>query len=181
VPKIGPHSAFLFQPQGGSALGNLFTAFPLGLSIGSVGRATVAYQLTTAQLLALGATPVQLVPAPGVPPKGFGRQLVLLPVRLRAEYIFNATAFTLGNADNVFQIEYTGKAVSLIQAAAAGLVDQVADRFVSIGVPIAVGNEAFSAAAGLGLEVNLTGTTAALTLGDGSVVLTLTYDVVVLV
>lgn len=156
------------------------TAFPSGIVYGGVMRGSVAITLTTAQLLALGVTPIQILNAPGLPPKGFGSSMVLNPVGLFADYVFGGTAYTLGNADNVVRIEYTGQAASLIQVPANGLLTAVVNTFSS-NVAQASQNIARTAGANLGLEVKLTGTAAALTLGNGSLTLTLRYDVYILI
>src|SRR6267142_3606780 len=62
--------------------------------------------LTTAQLLAIQTTAINIVPAPGA---GF----LLVPLQLVAQYKFGATAYTLANADNAFRLQFTGKTVSL--------------------------------------------------------------------
>jgi len=173
MPVITPPDAEVFQPA------NFFTGYPKGELVGGVGHLAVTYKLTSAQLLALPGTIVQLVPAPGLAPKGLGSSIVLIPTRLVLQYLFNTTAYTLGNADNKFQIEYTGKSTALIQAACAGTVDQIVNEYITAGA-IAAGILAQTAVANLGLEVTLVGTAPALTLGDGTVVLTLMYDVVVL-
>jgi len=135
----------------------------------------IALQLTSAQLLALQSTAVQLVPAPVIGP---GYQLY--PVSLYAEYVFNSTAYTIGNADNAFQIEYTGKTTSLLSMTVTGLVDQVVSTAAVQQVILAGAKIAKTNCNGLGLEVKLAGTTPALTLGNGVVNLVLGYDIVTL-
>lgn len=131
------------------------------------------YTLTSAQLLALQSTAVQIAIAPGV---GYA----LVPTSVSAQYKFVTTAYTIANADNSIQIEYTGKTTAFIGVPATGLVDQTVSEIRTVwpavaGVDIAQTNEA-----NLGLEVKLTGTTPALTLGDGTLTLTLRYLVLVL-
>lgn len=135
----------------------------------------VALQLTSAQLLALQTTAVQLVAAPVIGP---GYQLY--PTSLYAEYVFNSTAYTIGNADNAFQIEYTGKTTSLLSMTVTGLVDQVASTCCVFQPVLGGAKIAKTNCNGLGLEVKLAGTTAALTLGNGVVNLVLGYDIVTL-
>lgn len=147
---------------------------PLGAA-GVSGAAAVALQLTSAQLLALQTTAVQLV---GAPTLGGGYQLY--PSSLYAEYVFGGTAYTIGNADNAFQIEYTGKTTALLSMLVTGLVDQAAsttacNQVTTPGAKIAKANCNI-----LGLEVKLIGTTAALTLGNGTVNIVLGYDIVTL-
>ncbi len=156
------------------------TAFPGGIVIGGVMRGSVAITLTSAQLLALNVTPIQVLNAPGLPPKGFGTSMVINPVRLFADYVFGGTAYTLGNADNVVRLEYTGQAASLIQIPASGLLTAAVNAFSS-NSPQATQNIARTAGANLGLEAKVTGTAAALTLGNGTLTITLEYEVLVLV
>ena len=135
----------------------------------------VAIQLTSAQLLALQTTAVQLVPAPSIGP---GYQLY--PTALYSEYVFNSVAYTIGNADNAFQIEYTGKAVALLSQTVTGLVDQSVSTCCVTQVTLAGAKIAKTNCNGLGLEVKLAGTTPALTLGNGVVNIVLGYDIVTL-
>lgn len=155
--------------------------YPNGIVQGTIASdLSVTLQLTTAQLLALQTTAVQLVAAPvtsggtiSLPPGGF----LYVPTTLTADYDFEGTAFTIGNADNAFQIEYTGKSTSLLSMTVTGLVDQVADT-VATNFAAATGTKfALTNAANLGLEVKLVGTTPALTLGNGNVYLNLLYNV----
>jgi hypothetical protein len=174
VPTGWPFDSFedYFEPQP--------TAYPSGLVVAGVGKTAICVTLTSAQLLALQATAIQLANAPGTPPKGFGSSIVLLPTKLYLQYIFGGTAYTIGNADNRFQIEYTGKAVNLISGLATGLVDQAVNT-VEGTFPVVAGNIIAQVnVANLGLEVKLQGTAAALTLGNGTVVLTLEYDIIIL-
>lgn len=156
------------------------TGFPHGVLNGTVPRFGITIQLTAANLLALQTTAIQLIDAPMTggglltPPAGFA----LFPIRMAAEYVFGTTAYTIANADNAFQIEYTGKTTALLSMLVTGLVDQAASTFAdnratSPGAKIAVTN-----IANLGLEVKLVGTTPALTLGNGTVYLTLDYTAI---
>jgi len=174
---IGPHNSFPFQGFAGAVPPHgPPTAHPEGIL--SMGRALfmVEYQVSIVQLLALPGTKLQLVASPAAPPKGFGSAFMLEPESAVFQYKFGTTAFTLGNADNKFQIEYTGQTTALIQAAAAGLVDQVASTVIRVGA-LAAGAIAQALVAGLGLELTLVGTAPALTLGDGILVVFLNYGV----
>lgn len=140
----------------------------------------VVFQLTSAQLLALNTTAVQLVAPPVtaglpsylVPPRGY----LYVPTTMTLEYIFGGTAYTIGGTTPVIQVEYTGKAVSLISVSPTGLVDQAANtqttNFAATTGPIA----SLANSANLGLEVKLGGTTPTLTLGNGTVNLYLLYN-----
>jgi hypothetical protein len=174
VPKNWPWDSqeFYFYPQPTSYIG--------GLVVGGVMSGAVCITLTSAQLLALAATAIQLLNAPVGPPKGFGSALVLNPTALFADYVFGGTAYTLGNADNKVQLEYTGQAANLISVAANGLLTAAVNTFAS-NVQQAAQNIARTAGANLGIEAKLTGTTPGLTLGTGTLTLTLKYDMYILI
>lgn len=173
-PAQWPYDAFVdfFDPQP--------TVYPSGISVGGVMSSAVAITLTSAQLLTLAATPVQILNAPGLPPKGFGSSLIILPTALYADYVFGGTAYTLGNADNVVRVEFTGQAASLIQVPANGLLSAAVNT-LSSNVQQASQNLARTVGGNLGLEVKLTGTTPGLTLGNGTLTLTMKFDVIVLI
>jgi len=158
------------------------TGFPNGIETQGVGVGAVSYQLTSAQLLALQTTAVTLVPSPvtgggiSTPPTGF----LLYPTALTAEYVYNSTAYTIANSDNAFQIEHVGKSTALLSLLVTGLVDQTANTIAS-NLPTTPGSKiATTNCANLGLEVKLIGTTAALTLGNGTVNLYMEYSIICL-
>ena len=173
VPNGWPYdcNVFYFDPQP--------TAYPTGLVVGSLLANNITITLTSAQLLVLQTTAVQLVNAPGLPPKGFGSSMMLNPTGMTLQYIFGGTAYTITGTTPLLQVEYTGKAVNLISASPTGLVDQAVNTVVNVGAQ-AAGNQAQTNVANLGLEMKLGGTTPTLTLGNGTVVVTLKYDVLVL-
>ena len=152
-----------------------------GLNLmGVMSDCAVILPITSAQLLALQSTAIPLVAAPTVtglpsytvPPGGY----LYVPQTMTLQYKYGGTAYTIGNADNRFQIEYTGQSVNLLSALATGLVNQTADTNTSSD--LATGPFVPTASSkNLGLEVKLAGTTPALTLGNGTVVLTLLYNI----
>jgi len=150
------------------------TAFTHGLLAGGRFSLRATYQLSSAQLLALQTTAIVLAAAPGA---GFA----LMPTALTSQYKYLTTAYTLGNADNIFQIEYVGKTTNLLSQPAAGLVDQVVNEIAMANKAVVGGIIAQTNRENLGLEVKLTGTAAALTLGVGTLVLSLDYDILPLV
>jgi hypothetical protein len=140
-----------------------------GLSLPSGTGSFTTTVLTSAQLLALQTTPIQLAAAPG--PGKF-----LVPKRLVLQFKKKVTAYTLGNADNALTMEYTGKSTAIVAPAAAGLVDQAADTVMYQEEAVALAAISRANVENLGLELKLTGTTPALTLGDGTLIATLFYD-----
>lgn len=175
MPQITPYDASIFPLDVNKNPSGLTpTALPNGILDAGKFDLRSTYTLTSAQLKVLQTTAVQLAAAPGA---GF----VLVPFRLTVQYEFVTTAYTIGNADNAFQIEYTGKSVNIVKTNATGLVDQTNDTYIVVA-PAVVGTVfAESASFNLGLEVKLVGTTPALTLGDGLVNISLDYNVLPLI
>jgi len=162
-----------------------FDGFPSGLvNMGVASDCAVIFPLTNAQLLALNSTAVQIVSAPffgssipsyQVPPNGF--LLVPTAITLQDKVASTPVAFTLGNADNKIQIEYTGQAVNLLSINAAGILDQTVNKVGTNLAPVTGAITALTAGANLGLEIKLTGTAPALTLGTGTAILTVLYNI----
>ena len=132
---------------------------------------SAAVTLTSAQLKALQTTAITIAPAPGT---GYTIQ----PVSAFMEYIYNTTAYTLGNADNKITLEYSGKSTALIAVACAGLVDQTASTSIMNSPAVNLAALSNANSTNLGIEAKLTGTTPALTLGDGTVKVVLNYRVI---
>lgn len=155
------------------------TGFPNGTVEGVYPVLSTRYVLSAAQLKALQTTAVLLVAPPvtggGIitPPGGYA----FIPTSLRAEYQFNTTAYTIANADNAFQIEYVGKTTALLSMTVTGLVDQTASTFALNPTTTSAAKIALTNMANLGLEIKLVGTTPALTLGDGTVHLAMSYTI----
>jgi hypothetical protein len=137
---------------------------PPGISLSQ--RAVIT--LTSAQLLAIQTTAVQVLPAP--PP---GYAIILRNAMFN--YVYGTTAYTIGNANNVLQFEYTGKSTSLLQASVTGLADQTANGLIAGSSPLTT-ELASTAVTGLGLEIKLTGSSAALTLGNGTIAVIFDYS-----
>jgi len=105
-----------------------------------------------------------------------GASKLIQAVSVTLQYKYNTTAFTLGNADNVFAFDYAGLTLGSTNeaySAAADLVDQTANRISSnifYAYPLAEADTANK-----DLVIGLGGTTPALTLGDGTVYVTVAY------
>jgi hypothetical protein len=157
------------------------TGFPSGAMLGPMIRTAVVWQLLAADLLALPGTKIQLVPSPTANPPAVpgtsGANYILIAGRTYFQYQFKTTAYTLGNADNTFQIEYTGKAVALVSQAANGLVTLTSSAGVN-APQVNAGILTVANSANLGLELTLVGTAPALTLGDGLLYVTMEYSIV---
>lgn len=171
-----PDQPFSGQVGGSYNQQGTFTAYPYGVQAGTVPFMGTTVTVTTAQLLAIPATKVQIVAPPTLMSGAANTHNVLLVKKCFAEYVYGGTAYTLGDAGNAFQIEYTGKAVALMTIPAAGLVDQTVNTVVAVS-SLAAGNIAVTNCAGLGLELTFVGTTPALTLGNGVLYLTLEYTI----
>lgn len=156
--------------------------FPSGMvNCGVMSDCAAVYQLSNAQLLALAATPVQILAPPQVtglpsylvPPNGF----LYVPTTLTLQNKFGGTVFTIGNANNILQLEYTGQATSMLSILATGILDQNTNK---LGTNLSAATGPIVAPAtgvNLGLEVKLTGTTPALTLGTGTAILTVLFNI----
>lgn len=179
--RIPAYESDSFSALTGVTQNNVPTSLPTGLV--QRGRLTQqqAWILSSAQLKALQTTAITLAGAPnagvGLVPKAPGAGYLLKPTNLFLEYIFNTTAYTIANADNAFQIEYVGKTTNLLKTNATGLVDQVASEIIGIAPAVAGTVISLANSVNLGLEIKLVGTTPALTLGDGLLLVVLDYDV----
>jgi hypothetical protein len=133
---------------------------------GGIQTATVT--LSSAQLLSLRATPVQLVPPPGA-----GN--VIKPLSITLQYKSGSAPYTA--QDGSFAIG-TPAFVAAVQQPAVGFIDQASDQFAFLG--------GFGGAFGprssfenQPITVSQNGS-AEWTAGDGSVVISVTYTVVAL-
>ncbi len=105
-----------------------------------------------------------------------GASKLIQAVSITFQYKYNTTAYTLGNVDNVFAVDYAGLALGSTNEAysgAAGLVDQTANTISSnifYAYPLAEADTANK-----DLVIGLGGTSPALTLGDGTVYVTVAY------
>lgn len=126
--------------------------------------------LTAAQMLALRATPIQIVPAP------LANQYVNI-VDAFAEYVFNTTGYTIGSGGHIDFV--IGTQDSKFGFVATGFIDQTASMTQKV-VPDATPALLTKAnTAGQAVSIKNIGS-AEYTLGDGSVVVTLMYNLITL-
>ena len=153
------------------------TQFPFGVNSRGIPLMGTTKLLTSAQLKALQTTAIVIEPSPSTLAVTGVVSLLLVPKRLTLEYVFATTAYTIGNADNAFQLEYIGKTTALASANATGLVDQTASAVISVN-PANAGALLLTNCKNLGFELKLVGTAPALTLGDGTLNVTLEWTVI---
>lgn len=124
--------------------------------------------ITSAQLLALHATPITLIAAPGA------GQMILLQ-QASMEYVFNTTAYTVPVGANL-RLLINGVTVGT-DIAATGLLDQVAN---TIGYARAANQTTGIATATLANQpLTITNTNATeFTLGDGTLVVNVLYNII---
>jgi hypothetical protein len=132
--------------------------------INSPGQLAVTITLTSAQILALAGTPIQVLPAPGA-------NKIYQIVHTMSHYRFNTTAYTLG-AMTAIVLSFSTAALGIFGVVgAAGMLDQVADKYeqgtnLSAIVGVAAVNAPLFAIA----DANPT-------LGNGTVTLTIDYEI----
>jgi len=164
LPPVNPTGAVgaisLLQASNGNPVGWSYLNNP-----GIVQR--VFLTLTSAQLLALLITPVQILPAPGV-------NFIYNVVNGLFHYRFNTTAYTLGGMGSIFITYPAASTVALAAVAQTGLVDQANDAFEQAFC----GSETPASSANA-LDQPLTvNTDTAMTLGDGTLTIQCDYVVI---
>lgn len=127
--------------------------------------------ISSAQLQAL-PTRVAVIAAPGM-----GK--VIHPVGIFWQYKAGATPYTIADPDNSFNLAYGADAAPLTGLSTAGFVDQATSQviFATAGPD---GPIPQTTAANAALNLTLVGTTPVLTLGDGTVTITVLYQIVTL-
>jgi hypothetical protein len=133
-------------------------------------QATSRVILTSAQVLALNATPIELVAAPGA-------TKVLLPNRLTA-YKAAGTAYVAGAGEDLAVIHTGGSAVIAIDS--ASFLDSTAAEF-RIGERVPANPETLDLTALANLALEATILVGEVTTGDSDIVVDLEYEVLDLV
>lgn len=122
--------------------------------------------LTSAQLLALGATPIQLVPAPGV-------GIYLTPIAVSSVLHFGTIAYAAGSAVNC----YIGTKANgnSIPAATAAHVNSAANSIEQLtGAPVTGTPDVQANIENAALNISSSG--AEFTTGDGTLTVTVYYN-----
>ena len=131
-----------------------------------VARRDIFVSLTAAQIIAMGTTPITIIPAPGS-----GKAIVIEQIVL--ELVLTATAFTGGG---VVHFYYHGQTTELMSATiAAATVQGGAGTSIFILQPVATaGGSVVTADVG----IDITNATAAFAAGTGTAKLFITYKIV---
>ena len=139
-----------------------------GLNTGAIGEFSSVTTLTAAQVLALNATPVQLLPAPGA-----NLAIVLRAVLL--ELLFNTTAYTNGGGANIQFLANATVVSDVTQANFNGLITANAGSILLVDSPFINTVLAKANLVNQPLNVNLT---AALTAGNSPLQISTFFSVV---
>jgi hypothetical protein len=168
--------------NGNQSLLNLKNGSNITLTDDGVGGVTVAQTapslrsipvtLNTSQLLNLTTTPVELIPAPGA-------GLMIVPLFVVANYIFGGTPFgSTGEIDCI----YAGTAGVYPQAVilASGFLSASVNKVtvVTLYAPGSANNQTFSSSNTINKALQASNSAAAIATGNGSVVLTIYYQIV---
>lgn len=134
----------------------------------AVRRAVLA--LSSAQILALHSTPLEIVPAPGV-----GK--IILPISAVIQYFAGATPYTVNAGDTFMLLPEGAASIGFgYQADATGLIDQAINQIGNFG-PTEI-SSSLSSASGKGLSVAESDGGTPFSGGDGTVKITVLYVVV---
>jgi hypothetical protein len=145
----------------------------ISASGGSSAFSSATVTVTSAQLKALNTTAVQLVA--GVAGHYFS------PIQATVEYVFGGTAYTVVSNPNLVIGLGTLEAENLLSTtfACANFVDQTSSQVVTIPIA-AVGTvgqvNAVTDVTGLGIYLETTGISGSLTLGNGTLKITVIYQ-----
>jgi len=102
-----------------------FTVSSLGEFIAAsyTGTVSVYKKITPAEIVAMSASPVELVAAPGA-------NKIIWPTEMFAFYKFATAAYTVAGGTN-FQISTSGAGINWINSGAVGFLDQVQNMWIT--------------------------------------------------
>lgn len=172
--RISPNPVWQLVDQGGDVIASINNDGSSTIPAGQTGPVAsfvnkVQLTLTAAQLKALKATPISIIPAPGS-----GKFIQVLSCSVR--YVFLTTAFTLNAGTLKLYHGPVANAVPLTAALETGLIDQVVNE-TNIDVAILpTGNLIDANALNVPIQVGNAGG-AEFTLGLGSVEFFVEYQV----
>lgn len=172
--RISPNPVWQLVDQGGDVIVSINNDGSTTIPTGQVGPVAsmvnqVKLTLTSAQLKALKATPVSIIPAPG---SGKFIQVEECSVY----YKFGATAYTLNAGTLKLYHGPVANAKPLTAALETGLIDQTANRSNLDVAILATGNLTDAQALNVDIEVGNAGA-AEFTLGDGTVEFFVNYQI----
>lgn len=149
------------------------TVGPAGTAYGVAGLISkVKVLVSSAQLLALRATPLSLIPAPGT-------NSIIGVANVAFRYLFGTVAYTLNAGTIKLFYGPVANAKALTASIAAGTVDQVANRIIVSQALTAAG--ILTDAQGFNVDIQLGNDGAAeLTLGDGTLEVVVGYKIMTL-
>lgn len=173
--RISPNPVWQLVDQGGDVIASINNDGSSSIPSGQTGPVStlinkVKLVLTSAQLLALKATPVSIIPAPGA-----GKFINVLGANVY--YSFLTAAYTLNAGTLKLYHGPVANAKPLTAALETGLIDQAANRS-NLDIPIlATGNLTDAQALNVDVEVGNAGA-AEFTLGAGTVEFVVWYQIV---
>lgn len=146
----------------------------LTFTTGAVVRQVLKVNVTSAQLKALPGAPVSLIVAPGANKFISVKSFIF-------QYRFVTPAYTIGNPDNALPLVYHGTAVipgsGTAFLVATGFMNQSVNMVSSFDGSVNAATTQTSIV-NLGIDLTLTGTTPALTAGNGTLEIVIEYDVI---
>lgn len=138
-----------------------------------VGKQPVQCVLSAADIIAMNATPVTVVAAPSM----FSlpsANLVLLPTYFTFQFIYPSSGGVQFTGGGAISINYAGTSVSPFQTIAASVVTAAASS-INVAPPVGA---AFAPTQAVGLTI--TNATAAFAAGNGTAIVTVFYDILLL-